>query len=45
MRQIKVLFVSKELHPAAGSDVEGKIHRDTLYGLVGKENVFVTDSD
>lgn len=42
---MKVLFVSKELHPAAGSGVGARMHRDTLYELVGRENVFVIDLD
>ena len=42
---MKILFVSKELHPAAGSGVGARMHRDTLYELVGKENVFVIDLD
>ena len=42
---MKVLFVSKELHPAAGSGVGARMNRDTLYELVGRENVFVIDLD
>lgn len=42
---MRVLFVSKELHMAAGSGVGARMHRDTLYKLVGKENVFIIDMD